>query len=139
MTLLSSGVVCCLSVGFTSAPASINTSTTFSWPLEAAQSRGVHNTAFLEGTNWHFVPSNNYSRTSLIWTPVIRALPSTAWAADFLYLSEIVDSTVGVAYYNLLYSEMRTNLSCRHPLIPRRPDMRGFTIVQLNGMHSLGL
>ena len=33
-------------------------------------------------------------------------------------------TTVGVAYY----SEIRTNLSYGHPLIPRCPDKRGFTV-----------
>ena len=46
-------------------------------------------------------------------------------------------STVGVtptvlwpiaAYVFILYSEIRTNLSYGHPLIPRRPDKRGLTV-----------
>ena len=37
---------------------------------------------------------HRYSRTSLIWTPVIRADPSTGQYAD---IAEIVGSTVGVA------------------------------------------
>ena len=34
-----------------------------------------------------------------------------------------------VAYVLILYSEIRTNLSYGHPLIPRRPDKRGFTVI----------
>ena len=42
-------------------------------------------------------------------------------------------STVDMAYYclriNTLHSEIRTNLSYKHPLIPRRLDKRGFTVI----------
>ena len=72
-----------------------------------------------------------YSQTSLIRTPVIRAPPSTGQLILYFYadLPEIVGSTVGMAYYSLyIYSEIRTNLSYGHPLIPRRPDKRGFTV-----------
>ena len=34
--------------------------------------------------------------------------------------------------YNIIYSEIRTNLSYGHPLIPRRPDKRGLTIFHCN-------
>ena len=51
-------------------------------------------------------------------------------AADSLYLSinlaEIVGSTEGVANYSLYIYEIQTNLSYGHPLIPRRPNKRGF-------------
>ena len=33
-----------------------------------------------------------------------------------------------IAYVFILYSEIRTNLSYRHPVIPRRPDKRGLTV-----------
>ena len=33
-----------------------------------------------------------------------------------------------IAYVFILYSEIRTNLSYGHPLIPRRPDKRGLTV-----------
>ena len=33
-----------------------------------------------------------------------------------------------IAYIFMLYSEMRTNLSYGHPLIPRCPDKRGLTV-----------
>ena len=33
-----------------------------------------------------------------------------------------------IAYGFILYSEIRTNLSYGHPLIPRRPDKRGLTV-----------
>ena len=33
-----------------------------------------------------------------------------------------------IAYVFILYSEIRTNLSNGHPLIPRRPDKRGLTV-----------
>ena len=78
-----------------------------------------------------------YSQTSLIRTPVIRAPPSTGqlicpinFYAD---IAKIVGNTVDVVYYslyiyNLLYSEIRTNLSYGHPLIPRCLDKRGLTV-----------
>ena len=62
---------------------------------------------------------------------------SLNWAADYLYynyadLAEIVGAVQWVwpiiAYVFILYSEIRTNLSYGHPLIPRRPDKRGFTV-----------
>ena len=34
-----------------------------------------------------------------------------------------------IAYVFILYSEIRTNLSYGHPLIPRRPDKRGLTVL----------
>ena len=34
-----------------------------------------------------------------------------------------------IAYIFMLYSEMRTNLSYGHPLIPRCPDKRGLTVL----------
>ena len=33
-----------------------------------------------------------------------------------------------IAYVFALYSQIRTNLSYGHPLIPRRPDKRGLTV-----------
>ena len=33
-----------------------------------------------------------------------------------------------IAHVFILYSEIRTNLSYGHPLIPRRPDKRGLTV-----------
>ena len=36
------------------------------------------------------------------------------------------------AYVFILYSEIRTNLSYGHPLIPRRPDKRGLTVLNSN-------
>ena len=33
-----------------------------------------------------------------------------------------------IAYVFILYSEIQTNLSYGHPLIPRRPDKRGLTV-----------
>ena len=69
-----------------------------------------------------------YSLTSLIQTPVSRAPPSIG-SLFYADLAEIVGRTVGVAYYTfILYSEIRTNLSYGHPLIPRCLDKRGFTV-----------
>ena len=34
-----------------------------------------------------------------------------------------------IAYVFILFSEIRTNLSYGHPLIPRRPDKRGLTVL----------
>ena len=36
-----------------------------------------------------------------------------------------------IAYVFILYSEIWTNLSYGHPLIPRRPDKRGLTVIGL--------
>ena len=56
-------------------------------------------------------------------------------AADSLYFMLILQKlwTVQwvwptIAYIFVLYSEIRTTLSYRHPLIPRCPDKGGFTV-----------
>ena len=64
------------------------------------------------------------SKTRVIWAPHSTGQLILPIFAD---LEKIVDSTVGVAYYSLyiiLYSEIQTNLSYGHPLIPRHPDKR---------------
>ena len=68
------------------------------------------------------------SQTSLIRTPVIRAPPQPIimlilqklWAVQWVWPI--------VAHTFILYSEIRTTPSYGHPLIPRRPDKRGFTV-----------
>ena len=76
--------------------------------------------------------SVHVSQSSLIWTPVIWAPPSTRQLiCPILYgdVAEIVGNAVGVAYYSLCI----TNLSYGHPLIPRRPDKRGLTVYRIEG------
>ena len=57
-------------------------------------------------------------------------------AADLLYFMLTLQKLWAVqwawpitAYVFILYSEIRTNLSYGHPLIPRRPDKRGLTVL----------
>ena len=59
-------------------------------------------------------------------------------AADSLYFMLILQKLWAVqwvwpiiAYTFVLYSEIRTTLSYGYPLIPRRPDKRGFTVPTL--------
>ena len=42
------------------------------------------------------------------------------------------------AYVFILYSEIRTNLSYGHPLIPRCPDKRGLTVHCTDGKVEAG-
>ena len=81
-----------------------------------------------------------YSQTSLIQTPVIRACTFLNQAADSLYffadLAEIAGNTVSVACFSLYISEIRTNPSYGHPLIPRRLDIRRFHCIQFH--HNAG-
>ena len=53
--------------------------------------------------------------------------PGSWFSLFYADVAEIVGNTVGVAYYSLC-AEIQTNLSNRHPLIPRRLDKRAFIV-----------
>ena len=65
-------------------------------------------------------------------------------AADSLYFMLILQKLWAsqwvwpiIAYVFILYSEIRTNLSYGQPLIPRRPDKRGFTVFRAKSGHYM--
>ena len=81
-----------------------------------------------------YISSNTtYSQTSLIRTSVIWAPPSTGQLIPYFMLTLQKLCTIQwgwpiTAYAFILCSEIRTNLSYEHALIPRRPDNRGLTV-----------
>ena len=68
-------------------------------------------------------PDSCYPGTSLNWAadlPYFMLMLQKLWAVQWVWPI--------IAYVFILYSEIRTNLSYGHPLIPRRPDKRGLTV-----------
>ena len=83
--------------------------------------------------------ASNYFYLATTVKPLLSGLllsgTSLNWAADSLHFMLTLQKLWAVqwvwpiiAYVFILYSEIRTNLSYGHPLIPRRPDKRGLTV-----------
>ena len=65
-------------------------------------------------------PDSCYPGTSLNRALYFMLILQKLWAVQWVWPI--------IAYTFILYSEIQTTLSYGHPLIPRRPDKRGFTV-----------